>query len=392
MYFGSSRPGSGSTTDLWVTTRASLTDPWQEPVSLGANVNDPDAWDLGPTVTGDGLELIFNRTENPFVNEEASLWVSRRAEVTDPWGVAEPLEIATPGSDYAPKVSFDGLTLYITSSREQTETPFPVNTWVTTRPSRSEPFADPEFFFVSGTGYVVDDGLTNVFSGIEAVADYLGIPSSGGEDIFFRTRESVANDFGSAFTPGAPLNSSGEEFLAVLPGSGDTIYFNSTRPGAPADGLAGFVNLWQAPLAEALSFDANVTGLVEPIDWRTEEILVAAILSTAEFNAPLSVDDTTLLFGDPLLIADGATPVGPTSTGAEDVNGDGLVDLVLELSISEMLGNGVIGLSTEEGYFAGQLLDGSHVAGRDGLTFIPEPGSSVLIFLGLISLAVHRRR
>jgi hypothetical protein len=43
--------------------------------AVGANVNNPDAWDLGPTVTGDGLELIFNRTENPFVNEEASLWV-----------------------------------------------------------------------------------------------------------------------------------------------------------------------------------------------------------------------------------------------------------------------------------------------------------------------------
>ena len=146
------------------------------------------------------------------------------------------------------------------SRRVQTETPFPVNTWVTTRPSRAEPFADPDFFFVSGTGHVLDNGLTNLFSGIVAVADYLGIPSSGGEDIFLRRRDSIADDFGAAFSPGAPLNSSGEEFLAVLPGTGSTIYFNSTRPGAPADGLAGFVNLWQAPIAEALVFEVNPAG------------------------------------------------------------------------------------------------------------------------------------
>ena len=55
MYFGSTRPGSGATSDLWVTTRASLDSPWEKPESLGPNINDPDLFDLGPTLTGDGL-------------------------------------------------------------------------------------------------------------------------------------------------------------------------------------------------------------------------------------------------------------------------------------------------------------------------------------------------
>ena len=106
----------------------------------------------------------------------------------------------------------------------------------------------------------------------------------------------------------------------------------------------------------------------------------------------MSVDDSTLLFGDPLLIADGATPVSPTSTQSMDVNGDKIMDLVLELSIPEMLANGVIGLSTEEGYFAGQLDDGSDVAGRDAVTFIPEPGTSAVLLIGWLSLIIRRRR
>ena len=57
-----------------------------------------------------------------------------------------------------------------------------------------------------------------------------------------------------------------------------------------------------------------------------------------------------------------------------------------------MLANGVIGLATEEGYFAGQLLlDGSDVAGRDAVTFIPEPSISVLLLIGWMSLTIHRR-
>ena len=82
----------------------------------------------------------------------------------------------------------------------------------------------------------------------------------------------------------------------------------------------------------------------------------------------------------------------PLSTAPGDVNGDGLSDLTMELSISEMLANGVIGLVTKQGYFAGEMLDGTVIAGRDNLRFIPEPSSLLLILAGVTALAFCRRK
>ncbi len=75
-----------------------------------------------------------------------------------------------------------------------------------------------------------------------------------------------------------------------------------------------------------------------------------------------------------------------------DVNGDGLVDLTLELSVDEMRANGVVDLETLENYFAGQLTDLTDIAGRDATTFIPEPSAFVLISVGLIEVLACRDR
>jgi hypothetical protein len=165
----------------------------------------------------------------------------------------------------------------------------------------------------------------------------------------------------------------------------------------------GFVNLWQAPFAESVPMhiapgdddygdddDGDDDDGTDPIDWRTEDILSAAILSTEDFNA-LEVEVATLLFGDPLLIADGALPVSPTSTGSADVDDDGRMDLTLELSIPEMRENGVIGLLTEEGYVAGEMADGTVIAGRDTVAFVPEPSALFVTLAGLAVLTLRRR-
>ena len=196
------------------------------------------------------------------------------------------------------------------------------------------------------------------------------------------------------------LNSSGQlseapfagglECCGWLSSSGSPLYFTSVRPGTNADGPLGFVDMWQVAVAEAVPLDVEPGGDTEPINWLTETVLPAVILSTEMFNA-LDVDVTTLLFGDPLLIGDGATPVSPTSSAVDDVNGDGLTDLRFDLSIPELLANGVIGLATEEGYFAAQTFAGAQIAGRDALTFIPEPGGLLSVLTGLVILAISKR-
>jgi hypothetical protein len=59
------RPGGYGGNDMWVTRRASLSDPWQVPVNLGPKVNGPDA-DGEPRISPDGRTLYFrsNRSGN----------------------------------------------------------------------------------------------------------------------------------------------------------------------------------------------------------------------------------------------------------------------------------------------------------------------------------------
>ena len=144
-----------------------------------------------------------------------------------------------------------------------------------------------------------------------------------------------------------------------------------------------------APIAESVPVDVNPGG-TEPVDWRTQSTLTAAILSDLNFDAA-DVDVSTLLYGDPLLIADGATPVSPISSVLMDVNGDGMLDLALEFDLDQMRANGVVDLSTEENYFAGQLNDDTDIAGRDAVTFIPEP-SGLLMAVGVVLLLAGARR
>ena len=387
MYFAATA-GSLGGTDIMYSTRASLNDPWSSPFSVGAPINT-EMSDTFPSVTADGLELYFQRTSNPFTHADGDLYVSRRALTSDPWGAPEALAFNSDVRDASPHISGDGLTLYFDSTRPTPGGEYEFNTWVATRSSRSESFGTPVPFF-AGLGFVTDDGLTHLFSMGPVGAGKFALPNYGSDDIYVRTRLSTSDEFGPVTNLGAPLNSSGLDCCVALGVLDSKLYVTSTRPGAPSDGLWGFVNMWQTPLAEAVLLDINPGSEWASVNWATETLLPAVILSTEEFNA-LGVDASTVLFGDPLLIADGASPVSPLSTGAEDVNGDGLTDLTIVLSIPEMRANGVVGPLTEQGYFAGALLDGTVIAGRDVLSFVPEPGGLWLLLGGLGALAMYRR-
>jgi hypothetical protein len=61
LFFGSSRPGGSGGHDLWVTTRASVSDPWGEPANLGPTVNS-STFDDSPSISADGSTLSFMST------------------------------------------------------------------------------------------------------------------------------------------------------------------------------------------------------------------------------------------------------------------------------------------------------------------------------------------
>ena len=58
LFFSSNRPGGFGAMDMWVTTRASASEPWGVPVNLGPEVNS-SGWEFGPVISPDGFSFYF---------------------------------------------------------------------------------------------------------------------------------------------------------------------------------------------------------------------------------------------------------------------------------------------------------------------------------------------
>ncbi len=111
------RPGGYGNSDMWVTTRRTVSDPWGTPVNLGATVNS-SASDGGPSVSADGLELFFD-SFRPGGSGDCDLWVATRETTDDPWGAPVNLgaEVNSSSNDGGPSISADGLSFLFHSNR-----------------------------------------------------------------------------------------------------------------------------------------------------------------------------------------------------------------------------------------------------------------------------------
>jgi hypothetical protein len=117
LYFSSNRLGGYGYSDIYVATRATTNDPWGDPVNLGPVVNSayPDQFSF---LSLDGLLLLFSDGMNPPFRPDGygggDIWISRRATLSDPWQAPVNLGpmINGPGSDRGPLISPDGSTLY----------------------------------------------------------------------------------------------------------------------------------------------------------------------------------------------------------------------------------------------------------------------------------------
>jgi hypothetical protein len=117
LYFGSSRPGGSGNLDICVTTRATISDAWGEPANLGPTVNS-SALEMSPIISADGLTL-FITSERPGGYGDRDVWVTTRATKSEPW--TEPVNpgppINTSAMDQTASISTDGSVLYFSSSR-----------------------------------------------------------------------------------------------------------------------------------------------------------------------------------------------------------------------------------------------------------------------------------
>jgi hypothetical protein len=112
------RPGGYGFGDLWVTKRPTKDDPWGAPVNLGDTVN---GWynDGGHFISADGLTLFFGSFPRPGGLGADDIWMTRRATDSDPWCTPVNLgpPVNSPFKDGLPSFSANGSTLYYFSDR-----------------------------------------------------------------------------------------------------------------------------------------------------------------------------------------------------------------------------------------------------------------------------------
>jgi len=118
LYFASERPGGCGGRDIWVTMRATENDPWALPVNLGLHVNSANG-DGRPSISADGLSLFFTSWDRAGGFGQGDLWMTTRQTKDDEW--EEPVNLGlivnSPYNDLGPDISSDGLCLFFASDR-----------------------------------------------------------------------------------------------------------------------------------------------------------------------------------------------------------------------------------------------------------------------------------
>jgi hypothetical protein len=122
LYFASNRSGGYGSGDLYVSTRAARDSDWGTPMNLGPTINGSYA-DYWPFITSDGLALFFSSDSfgpfRPGGSGSSDIWMTMRKSITDPWQTPVNLGpiINSPSEEGGPVVSLDGTTLYWDSKR-----------------------------------------------------------------------------------------------------------------------------------------------------------------------------------------------------------------------------------------------------------------------------------
>jgi serine/threonine protein kinase/Tol biopolymer transport system component len=303
LLFGSMRRGGQGNLDIWMATRASENDPWDPPVNLGPNINSRE-WDGSPTMTADGLTLLFE-SHRPGGRGDVEIYVSTRQSFDQPWppavSIGEP--IATNQLDNAPHISPDGLTLAFSAIRDG-GVGF-VDLWMSQRASLIDAWGTPFNAGLRVNSTVEDwaprlssDGLVLIFQSRRA-----GGP--GAYDLWIATRRSTDEAFGRPVALPSPINSEFDEQAASLSFDGQTLWFSSKRPGGEGDSDLYFVRRVKGDAArtqtvvEQEATGESIIGILTSEDWEWGEVTNTGpeINSSEVDETPfVSADGLTLLY------------------------------------------------------------------------------------------------
>jgi hypothetical protein len=244
LYFDSSRQGMG----LWVTKRTTISDTWGEPETLWFTASSSTI-DFGPCLSADGLELYYSSDRDGAFNT----LIAKRATLSDPW--EEPVNIglvvSRPAGDFGPSISADGLELYFGSDRSGGFGP--TDLWVTKRETINDPWTEAVNLGsavnskdVENSPFITPDGLMLFFESNRA-------GGYGDFDIWVSKRKTTKDEWGQAVNLGPPVNSAYTEYLPGISLDGKQLYFVINE----APGGLGSYDIWQSPIVPIVDFNAD---------------------------------------------------------------------------------------------------------------------------------------
>jgi hypothetical protein len=269
LYLDGDRPGGQGGYDIWLTRRTTPNDPWGAPVNPGPPLNR-SAHDFAPSISADGLELHFSSNRSGAID----IWVATRATISDPW--AEPVKIGpavnSSSDDIGPSISADGLELYFASTRSGGLGRFDL--WVTKRETIYDPWGEAVHLGPTVNSSVSDNSPCISPDGLLLFFESKRPGGYGNYDLWFTRRATKDDDWGAAENLGPTINSALREYIPCVSPDGRQLYFIVVNH---PDGFGGY-DIWQTSIDPIV--DLNSDGIVDALDiciivdyWGTDEPL-----------------------------------------------------------------------------------------------------------------------
>lgn len=230
FYLASTRGGLGGI-DIWVSHRASTSDPWGEPVNVGAPVNS-SADDFCPTIDRDGHRFFFvSRRLVDGINRGADIYETR---LRDDGGFDEPRNLGPDVNSLQDEASpfpipeeGTGPVLYFSSTRPRDGA---TGGDIYRSESHGGVFGPAQL--VPGVNSTADDGQPNLRrDGLEIFFYSTRSGTLGGPDLYSATRASTSDPWSTPANLGDKVNSAQGDTRPSLSWDGTTLYFGSARPG-----------------------------------------------------------------------------------------------------------------------------------------------------------------
>lgn len=225
LYFWSDRTGDGGVdkTHIYVATRASIADPFGEPVRVGGVTSTAN--ESSATLTADGLVMAFE--SDRLTGNDGELFLSIRNDADAGFGV--PTRLTSANSDAnqgTPYLRPDGAFLYFSSNRGGTQ-----DLYRAARASTEDYAAAQSVAELNSPSDEFSPCVTANDRGIFWGSNRKDLPSEGDYDIYYAERVSTDDGFGNIVNAGTLLNSTALDLPGWISPDGCTLYLESTRDG-----------------------------------------------------------------------------------------------------------------------------------------------------------------